>query len=420
MKLVRLPFSLSVVGLLLLALVPSTNAQYPRWLHGATGFARAVELQRELNVSLVLYFYSDRCPDCRTLEQQYLSDPSVHRALQRSIAVRINPEYGEEERQIAYRYGVGSYPTFLIMDNESAGPTNIQPFRLDGNHLTPEQFAKACQEALTFLPMPPKVVRDESRESMDRLNTRAVMNATRQTRSAQIVEVPAGTASAPVETRTNPLPAIDAILDRYINAIGGKEAQEKLKSRTITGRVEMLGGDSWGELESYAKAPNKSLTVMNVQPMGQVKHGYDGCTLWNVGDSIGSQTLTGASLADFSTDADFYREIKLHELYSGIRVLGTVKHKNREFYLVEGYPRVGGAETMYFEIQSGLLTGRDLTQQTLRGPIRVEMRYSDWREVDGVKLPFKITQSMPNLKFVFTVTEIKHNLPLDDKLFEKP
>jgi hypothetical protein len=50
----------------------------------------------------------------------------------------------------------------------------------------------------------------------------------------------------------------------------------------------------------------------------------------------------------------------------------------------------------------------------------VEMRYSDWRDVDGVKLPFKITQSMPNLKFVFTVQEVKHNVPVDDRLFEKP
>jgi zinc protease len=154
--------------------------------------------------------------------------------------------------------------------------------------------------------------------------------------------------------------------------------------------------------------------------MGQVKHGYDGCTVWNVGDTIGSQTLTGAALSGFSTDADFYREIKLRELYPGIRLLGTVKEKDREVYLVEGYPRVGGAEIMYFEIQSGLLIGRDLTQQTPRGPIRVEMRYSDWREIDGVKLPFKITQSLPNLKFVFTVRDVKHNVPVDDKLFEKP
>lgn len=420
MKLLRLPMSLSLVCLLIFTTGTSTSAQYPRWLHGATGFARAIELQRELNVSLVVYFYTDRCSDCRTLEDQYLSAPSVHRALQRSIAVRINPAYGTEERQIADRYGVMSYPTFLIMDNETAPARNVQPFRPDGNHLTPQQFARACEAVMTFLPVPPKVNRDELREPPDRLSIHAVKNATQQTRNSQIVEVRPGKASSPAKAKSNSLPTIDAILNKYVEAIGGQKAQEKLKSRVIDGKVELSGGDSWGQLNIYAKAPNKSLTVMNVEPMGQVKHGYDGCTVWNVGDTIGSQTLTGAALSGFSTDADFYREIKLRELYPGIRVLGTVKEKDREVYLVEGYPRVGGAEIMYFEIQSGLLIGRDLTQQTPRGPIRVEMRYSDWREIDGVKLPFKITQSLPNLKFVFTVRDVKHNLPVDDKVFEKP
>lgn len=61
--------------------------QYPRWLYGATGYERAIQLQRESNLSLVIYFYTDRCSDCRSLETQYLSSPAVHRALQRSIAV---------------------------------------------------------------------------------------------------------------------------------------------------------------------------------------------------------------------------------------------------------------------------------------------------------------------------------------------
>jgi hypothetical protein len=75
---------------------------------------------------------------------------------------------------------------------------------------------------------------------------------------------------------------------------------------------------------------------------------------------------------------------------------------------------------MYFDSKTGFLTGRDVTQQTPQGPILVEMRYGDWRDVDGVKLPFRIIQIMPNLKYVFTVREVKHNQPVDDKLFEKP
>ena len=421
MKSLRLMMSLSLVCFLIFALGPSVKAQYPRWLHGATGFARAVELQRDLNISLVLYFYKDRCSDCRTLEEQYLANPFVHRALQRSIAVRINPDYGVEEHRIAERYGVVSYPSFLILDNESAPARNVQPFRRDGNHLTPEQFAKACEKLMTWLPIAPQVARDVSRESHDRANTRAVMNATRQTRNSQIVEVGSTKPSAsPVESKPNPLPTIDELLKTYENAIGGREAQEKLKSRVIKGRIELAGAASWGQLEVYGKAPNKSLTVMNVEPMGQIKHGYDGCTAWSIGDTIGVKTLTGPALAHFSTNSDFYRELKLRELYPGLRLMGRTKANDREFYLVEAFPVVGGAEIMYFDSKTGLLTGRDITQQTPQGPIRVEMRYSDWREVDGMKLPFKVVQTMPNLKYVFTVREVKHNLPVDDKLFAKP
>src|SRR6185503_8236199 len=304
MKSLRVSITLCLLGLIVFALTPATSAQYPRWLHGATGFARAVEVQRELNVSLVIYFYTDRCSECRTFEDQYLPNPSVHRALQRSVAVRINPDYGTEERQIADRYGVTSYPAFVILDNESAPPRNVQPFRFDGNHLTPEQFAQACEKLMTWLPIPPKVTPEVSRESIDRSNVRAVMNATRQQRSPQIVEVKAGVASTAIESKPSPLPAIDEILDRYVTAMGGRETLGKLKSRVIKGRIELSGGTSWGQLEIYAKAPKKSLTIMNVEPMGQVKHGYDGCTAWTAGDTIGMYTLTGANLSGFAPVGD--------------------------------------------------------------------------------------------------------------------
>jgi hypothetical protein len=422
MKLRRLPMIILLFGLLFSILgSPPTNAlQSTRWLHGATGYARAIELQRESGIPRVVYFYNDRCANCRTLDDQYLSAPSVRRALQRSIAVRINPEYGMEEGEITARFAVTSYPAFFIMDKESSAPRNVQPFRPYGKSLTPEQFARAIEEAMTFSPIPPKVPRNESVEPSVRETSRAVMNATHQSRSAQIVAVPSGTVASAAETKSDPLPSIDAILRKYVEAIGGREAQEKLTSRVIKGRIKLSGANSWSQLNIYAKAPNQSLTVMNVQPMGQVKHGFDGRTVWNVGDTVGSQTLTDAALSAFSTDSDFYREIRLKKIYPGIRLVGIVKDKDGEFYRVEGNSRFGGAAIMFFEVLSGLLSGRELTQETLRGPIRVHMRYSDWREVDGVKLPFRITQSTPKLQLVFTVQDVKHNIPVDDNLFEKP
>lgn len=78
-----------------------------------------------------------------------------------------------------------------------------------------------------------------------------------------------------------------------------------------------------------------------------------------------------------------------------MRLVGKMKHGFREVYLLEGTPRVGQAEMLYFDTQSGLLVRRDMTRQTSHGLVREELYLSDWRSVDGVEIPFKTTQMMP-------------------------
>jgi thiol-disulfide isomerase/thioredoxin len=136
---------------LLLACLPTARssaaptlpkASWEGWLHGAAGYARAVELQQQLNVPLVVYFYADRCPYCRTLDSQYLPSAPVQDYLRSVVKVRINPEQGVAERALAKRYGVTGYPSFFVMRNPAARPVKVSPFRRVSN-LTPTQLANA-------------------------------------------------------------------------------------------------------------------------------------------------------------------------------------------------------------------------------------------------------------------------------------
>jgi len=170
-----------------------------------------------------------------------------------------------------------------------------------------------------------------------------------------------------------------------------------------------------GKLEVYAKAPNKSLTVMNVEPAGLVKQGFDGRTGW----SNGSDTASGIERAAL-VDADFYREIKLKEQYTRLRLLGKVKEGFRQVYLVEAVPRSGAAEKLYFDVESGLLVRRDVPRRTSKGVVQVEVYFNDWRELDGVKVPFRIMQVVQDTKFVITLEDVKQNVPLDDAIFRRP
>ena len=120
------------------------NLSGEAWLTGAAGYARAVELHKELNVPLVVYFYTDWCGYCRTLDNKYLPSAPVRDYLRGVVKVRINPEHGPAERALSKRYGVNGYPSFFVMRNSATRPVNVNPFRRAGN-LTTTQFADACQ-----------------------------------------------------------------------------------------------------------------------------------------------------------------------------------------------------------------------------------------------------------------------------------
>ena len=392
----------AIVFLLLFPFSTTKAAPEDRWLNGASGYARALELQRELKVPLIVYFYADWCPYCQKLDREYLPTAVVRQYLRGVVKVRINPEYGPAEEEIAQRYGVTGYPTFLVMRNLSTPPRNIQPFRKGGASLNPADWVTACQWAVSS--SAPAPITNISRPTAA---------PTQSKLKAQIVEVPSS--GGPTFINDAQLPALDAILAKYVAAIGGQEAQRKITSRVSKGRVDVPGVSFGGKLEVYAKAPNKSLTVMNVEPAGLVKQGFDG----RIGWSNGTDTANGIERAAL-VDADFYREIKLKDQYTRLKLLGKVKEGFRQVYLVEALPRNGAAENLYFDVESGLLVRRDVPRRTSKGVVRVEVYFNDWRDVDGVKVPFRIMQVVQDTKFVITLEDVKQNVPVDDAIFLRP
>src|SRR3954471_15500698 len=71
----------AVLFLLLFSFSTTNAASEDRWLNGASGYARAIELQRELNVPLIVYFYADWCPYCQRLDSEYLPSAPVQQYL---------------------------------------------------------------------------------------------------------------------------------------------------------------------------------------------------------------------------------------------------------------------------------------------------------------------------------------------------
>lgn len=376
-----------------------------RWLRDAPGYERALQLQRELGIPLVVYFYTDWCPYCRALDSQYLPTPQVQEYLKGVVKVRINPDDGREEREIAKRYGVTGYPTFFVVRKPSSLPVDVNPFRTRAPNLTPAQFVSACQRGLN----------SSGRVSLVGVNRKPIPSAP----SAAATATKGPVIPAAIIANADQ-PTLSWILNRYVQAIGGRDAVARITSRVAKGRIDVAGVSFGGRLETYSKAPNMSLTVMNAEPLGVLKRGFDGRMGWALSDQKGTRQPSPRELTALADDSQLYREIKLQELYPRISMSGRGTVGTREVYILEATSRFGTREKFYFDVENGLMLRRDTMRPTSTGPVQAELYFSDWRDVDGVKLPFKTTERMPAATYIFTIEEVKHNVPLDEEIFRQP
>jgi hypothetical protein len=130
---------------------------------------------------------------------------------------------------------------------------------------------------------------------------------------------------------------------------------------------------------------------------------------------------TGAEIAEAKRQSDFYGPFHLHEHYARLIALGSEDVADRKAYLLEATPLEGGQpDKFYFDAQSGLPILFVGQHHTPDGVSELREEFSDYRNVDGVKLPFTIVQEGAGPSFTVRINEVRHNLIFEDSEFSKP
>jgi hypothetical protein len=214
-------------------------------------------------------------------------------------------------------------------------------------------------------------------------------------------------------------PSADQILTRYVQAIGGREAWKKLSSRLSIGTIEVPAMSLSGMVEMHEKAPNKMLATITVAG-ATYRQGFDGTVGWSDDPRDGLRQQSGIELEETKRDSDFYHPLDLHQLYSKFTVTGTEKIDDRTAYVVEATPPQGEADKLYFGADSGLVIRIVSRHHLPEGVIVFQEDISNYRDIDGIKLPFTVRQSSAESEFVIQFTEVKHNVEFDDAQFAMP
>ena len=216
-------------------------------------------------------------------------------------------------------------------------------------------------------------------------------------------------------------PAVDRILEKYTQALGGRAAYEKISARTMKGTVEIPDDNITGTMQVLAKAPGSYRLTIDVPGWGVLETVVNGDGGWEKNPDSGTHAMSRNDLEIARRDHQFCREVQLKELFPKMTVLGAEKVAGRDVYVISAEAATGPAEKLYFDAESGLLVKRDYERVTLEdGIVQYEVFYRDYRDVDGLKLPGTIEQRSPDNTMIFKFAEIKNDAPVEDAAFRKP
>ncbi len=240
-------------------------------------------------------------------------------------------------------------------------------------------------------------------------------------------------------------PSGEEIVDKYIQAIGGPQRLAGLKSYVAKGTSVGFGGFGGGaEVSLYAKAPDQRALIIdfkNTPGRGDTTRSYDGRIGWlrtplNV---LGEYELTGGELDGTRLDAQLGFPGQIKQVLTNLRVslpvtisdlpgpssqtsqeAGGAVMKDRLVNVVQGSGPRGMLATLYFDSETNLLLRVVRYARSPIGRVPTQVDYSDYRDVGGIKMPFRMTFAWLDGRDAIQLSEVQTNVPIDAAKFGKP
>jgi len=209
----------------------------------------------------------------------------------------------------------------------------------------------------------------------------------------------------------------DPILEKYVSALGGASAIQKVKTRVERGSAD-IGGKQF-PIDIYAEGPDKRVSVMHL-PNGDSVTAFNGAVGWLSVPGRPTRWMGGPDVEGARFDAEFYLPVRMKEIFPELKVGGTEKIDGKDTTLVLGTRQGKPPVKFYFDPTSGLLVRVLRYTDTALGLNPTQIDYSDYRDVEGVKTPYRWTIARPSGRFTIQVEQVQQNAAIDAAKFAAP
>jgi photosynthetic reaction center cytochrome c subunit len=216
-------------------------------------------------------------------------------------------------------------------------------------------------------------------------------------------------------------PTAVQILDKYLQAVGGAQRAAALTSYVAKGMYSGYGPEGFPRaVEIYAKTPNqKSVRVVDPEAGDNITT-FNGTAGWVSAPfkPIDVLELHGAELDSIRADAELMFPANVKTALTGMRTSNDFLD-DRTVLVVQGM-KGAAIVTLYFDEETGLLTRQVRSTPSPVGRLPVRVDYSDYRDVNGLKMPFKWTLTWLDGRSNFEIEGYQTNVAIDAARFNRP
>ncbi len=212
-------------------------------------------------------------------------------------------------------------------------------------------------------------------------------------------------------------PAADQLFDKYLQAVGGGAAVEKITSRVMKGTITF--GDRNVPIDIYSKEPEMRISITHT-PDGDSTTAFNGNEGWLGSPGHAPRDMHWPDIDAAAIDADLHFPDHLKNMFSETKVRGTEKIGDANTYFVLARREGKTPLRLYFDEKSGLLVRMVRFGETPLGRLPTQIDYADNRDAGGVKIPFRWTLARPGGRFTIQINDVKENVPVDDAKFVRP
>ncbi len=218
-------------------------------------------------------------------------------------------------------------------------------------------------------------------------------------------------------------PPADQVLDKYLRALGGAERLATLTSFVAKGTYQGNAEVEKRPFEVFAEVPAQRTAIIH-SINGDTTTAYDGRAAWIAAPDTESPVpllgLTGLELDAVKLDADLSFPARVKSILSDWRVGFPTTIDDRDVQVVQGTSAGRSPVKLYFDRESGLLVRlvRYTDSPVGRNPTQID--YADYREVAGVKMPFRWTVTWLDGRSTIQLNDVQPNIPIDAVRFTRP